>query len=42
MKTSKLIKASLAIITLALFIAGTTVKAKQINTKAKLLEVEPV
>ena len=42
MKTSKLIKALLAIITVTIFMTGTTVKAKQINIKTKLIEVEPV
>ena len=41
MKTSKLIRASLTIITVAIFLTGTTVKAKQINIKTKLIEVEP-
>ena len=42
MKTSKLIKAILAIITLAIFLAGNTVKAKQISKKPKLIEIETV
>ena len=42
MKTGKLIRAILAIITVAIFLAGNTVKAKQINTRVKLIEIEPV
>ena len=40
MKTSKLIRAVLSIITVAIFLTGTKVEAKQIKTK--LIEVQPV